>query len=420
MKSTSRPFPGSPRAACVSLALTICAALLASAVPASAVTITVKSADGAGEGFNDNTGVAPVGGNPKTTLGQQRMYVFQYAADIWGLRLDGELPVVVRGVFDNLGGNSVSATLGFAAPNTVHRDFLGAPEQSTWYVAALANQHYGTDLNDLTPGSCPTPLIENKCAEIRSQFNASVDNQTVLGAVDFYYGLDGNAGSDIDFLTVALHEIGHGLGIISLVDSPVSGTTPDIPPGSLYFNFADSYSRLLQDPEFSPSQFHMMANNQRVLAMVDDEALVLAGSSVKNRSSALLDGKRNDGAVQAFAPSTFISGSSTSHFDVDAFPDELMEPFFTTSEARDLHLSLGLLEDVGWDLNDVPRCGDPNDDGNFSASDSLIVLKGAVGSTSCPKYACDVNGAGGVTAGDALILLKYAVGQSVTLECPLI
>lgn len=36
-----------------------------------------------GAGFNDPTPRAPVGGNPGTTLGQQRLFAFEHAAAIW-------------------------------------------------------------------------------------------------------------------------------------------------------------------------------------------------------------------------------------------------------------------------------------------------------------------------------------------------
>ena len=51
---------------------------------ASAATLTIVNIDGPGEGFNDATPATPVGGNPGTTIGAQRLYVFQYAASIWG------------------------------------------------------------------------------------------------------------------------------------------------------------------------------------------------------------------------------------------------------------------------------------------------------------------------------------------------
>ena len=57
---------------------------------AGAATITIVNNNAAGVGFNDPTPVAPVGGNPGVTLGAQRLYIFQYAASIWGA-LTGEL-----------------------------------------------------------------------------------------------------------------------------------------------------------------------------------------------------------------------------------------------------------------------------------------------------------------------------------------
>ena len=65
-------------------------ALLAAAMSAelqAAATIVIINNDGANEGFNDPTPVAPVGGNTGTTLGQQRLNAFQHAAGIWGARL---------------------------------------------------------------------------------------------------------------------------------------------------------------------------------------------------------------------------------------------------------------------------------------------------------------------------------------------
>lgn len=47
-------------------------------------TINIINNDGPNEGFNDPTPVLPEGGNPGTTLGQQRLNVFNYAAGIGG------------------------------------------------------------------------------------------------------------------------------------------------------------------------------------------------------------------------------------------------------------------------------------------------------------------------------------------------
>ena len=45
-----------------------------------AATIVIVNQNAVGVGFNDPSAVAPVGGNPGTTLGQQRLLAFQHAA----------------------------------------------------------------------------------------------------------------------------------------------------------------------------------------------------------------------------------------------------------------------------------------------------------------------------------------------------
>src|SRR5262252_5589293 len=97
-------------------------------------TITIINVDGPGEGFNDPTPVAPVGGNPGTTIGQQRLNVFQYAADVWGSMLDSNVEIIVVASFDPLGPN----VLGQAGATSVFRDFPGAGFPDTWYGKALA------------------------------------------------------------------------------------------------------------------------------------------------------------------------------------------------------------------------------------------------------------------------------------------
>ncbi len=60
------------------------ALLFGTAVVANAASIVIVNKDAVGVGFNDPTVAAPVGGNAGTTLGQQRLNVFQAAASIWG------------------------------------------------------------------------------------------------------------------------------------------------------------------------------------------------------------------------------------------------------------------------------------------------------------------------------------------------
>src|SRR5215470_20213536 len=112
MTSPRRSSRPAPTRLAAGLAL---AALLAHA---HAATITIVNNDGAGEGFNDPTVVSPVGGNPGTTLGAQRLNAFQFAANIWGAQLTSSVTIFVDATMDPLFCDSTSATLGQAGASS--------------------------------------------------------------------------------------------------------------------------------------------------------------------------------------------------------------------------------------------------------------------------------------------------------------
>jgi hypothetical protein len=94
-------------------------AFLCLAASAQAATITIVNNDTAGEGFNDLTPAAPVGGNSGTTIGQQRLIVFQQAAAIWGGILPSAVEIRVNATFDPLTCTSTSAVLGSCGATSV-------------------------------------------------------------------------------------------------------------------------------------------------------------------------------------------------------------------------------------------------------------------------------------------------------------
>jgi hypothetical protein len=61
----------------------------------------------------------------------------------------------------------------------------------------------------------------------------------------------------------------------------------------------------------------------------------------------------NQGCVRMFAPNPVISGSSVSHFHVDATPDLLMEPALNTSIFNHTDLTLPLFADIDWSTNNL-------------------------------------------------------------------
>jgi hypothetical protein len=196
-------------------------ALLLSAFATSAfasANIVIINMDGPGEGFNDATPAAPVGGNPGTTIGQQRLNCFTQAASIWGSILTSSVTIQIQAAFNPLTCTATSAVLGSAGPRFVEFGFTGAEFANYWYHEALACKEAGVDLTPL--GDPGLPPGDNG-SDINAQFNSNLGQAGCLTGSGWYYGFDHNEGGLIDLLAVLLHEFGHGLGF----STTTSGTT---------------------------------------------------------------------------------------------------------------------------------------------------------------------------------------------------
>jgi hypothetical protein len=200
------------------LSLFAVAGLLAVNAPAfGAANIIIVNTDGPGEGFNDPTPAAPVGGNNGTTLGQQRLNAFQFAADVWGSILTSQVPIYIQASFDPLACTATGATLGAAGAIQIFANFPGREYDNTWYHVALANKLAGADLAPGANGSDADDIV--------AFFNSNLGKPGCLVGSGFYLGLDANHGNFIDLATVLLHEFGHGLGFANFV-TETSGAQP--------------------------------------------------------------------------------------------------------------------------------------------------------------------------------------------------
>jgi len=298
------------------------AAVVALATVAHGATIVVVNQDSPGEGFNDPAPVAAVGGNPGTTLGGQRLKAFQYAADIWAATLVSGVTIDVDATMDPLSCDATSATLGQAGPTSVVRDFPDAISTGTWYAVALANKLAGTDL-------------AADEGDVTAQFN-DVIGTTCPFAVGWYYGLDGNAPPNtIDFVTVVLHELAHGLGFLTLVDDVT---------GAEFQNHPDAFERYLTDDGVG---WTTMSDAQRQWSAVHSGHLVWTGPAVLANAGTLTSGRDASGNVLLYAPDPVEEGSSVSHWDTSLVPDQLLEPVYTTA-IHEPSLALLALADIGW------------------------------------------------------------------------
>jgi len=295
-----------------------------------AATITVINLDGAGEGFNDPAPFTPVGGNPSITLGAARLLAFQHAAFLWGRCLNSTDTIFIDANFDPLPCSAVSAVLGSAGAKTVHRDFVGAPVPNTWYSQALAN------------ALSPAPDLAPFTADIGATFNSSIDNNNAcLNGTNWYYGLDANPpGTDIDFVTVVMHELAHGLGFQTYVNKST---------GMLFNGFNDVYMLNLEQHGAATPTWPAMSNAQRASSATGDPNLHWTGANVQVGGLAipLTAGQHASGHVRMHGPSTLQPGSSVSHFSTALFPNEVMEPSYTGPN-HNPGLAIQLMQDIGW------------------------------------------------------------------------
>lgn len=205
------------------LALAAAACMCANA---HAAEIRVVNADPANQGLNDPTPLAPAGGNPGRSVGEQRRIAYQYAADLWGAMLVSAAEIRVEASFQPLRCDASGTVLGSAGTVPIYVLTEGGdPNTAMLYHGALADALLGTDLD---AGTANAGRVD-----IRSRFNASYgrtnpDGTPCSPGSGWYYGLDGNTPVGLtSFLDTVMHEIAHGLGFSGFgnvsTGAPLSG-----------------------------------------------------------------------------------------------------------------------------------------------------------------------------------------------------
>lgn len=261
------------------------AALLAfgAAASASAATITITTRDAAGVGFNDPTVVAPVGGNPGTTLGAQRLFVYQYVAGIWGAALTSPVNITVSAGWEALTCTATTAVLGSAGAWNIWHDFSGGTP-GTWYPQALANKLHGTDLSAGFPDVSGYDNVD-----IKTQFNVNLGNTGCLDGTTFYLGVDGLAGAKVNFVETLLHELGHGLGFSVLTVQTSTGYRV-LPDGSAYSatgGLPSIWEGFMYDNTAGKSWL-AMTNNERKASAINPLGLAWTGPQAVAAAAATL------------------------------------------------------------------------------------------------------------------------------------
>ena len=248
----------------------------------------------------------------------QAQAAFQAAVDVWSNLITSPVPILVNAQFVAL----PPGVLGSAGAAYITRDFTGAPQAGTWFVAAVANARAGVDLQ-------PT------LGDINANFSSAFAN--------FYFGTDGNTpAGQYDFMTVVLHELGHGLGFAGAAG--VSGGLGTVGTGG----FPVSYDRRVVNGSLqSLTDTTLFPNSSAALATQLQSANLFWNGPAAMAANAGI-------RPRLYAPGAFQQGSSYSHLDDLTYPagtpNSLMTPAIGTAES--IHspgpIALGVFTDIGW------------------------------------------------------------------------
>jgi len=249
---------------------------------------------------------------------------FQYAVDILETELTSSVMIDLIANWIPLAPN----VLGAAGTTYNARNHPSFPLSNTWYSAALANALVGIDL-------------QGSIHDINAYFNSNFAN--------WYLGTDGlTPTGQYDFVSVVLHEIIHGLGFFGSM-------TVSVGVGS----WGNS------TPPISPYVYDLYAvngSNQRLLntTLFPNPSTALGTQLTSNNifydgtSAVIGNGGTNP---KLYTPSTWVQGSSYSHWDDATYPagniNSLMTHALGTAEAihHPGYITRGLFKDIGWTID---------------------------------------------------------------------
>lgn len=217
-------------------------------------------ADDPDTGFND------------PALGESRRAAMDFVANRWARKLGSGQVVNVQATFEELSCTEDGGTvLAAAGPTFVFKDFpRGDP--GVWYPGPMAEAIARDDLSGGAPGN-PADLV--------IFFNSAIDEACLGDGTGYYYGLDGNTpDSEFSFVTVAMHEMAHGLGFLGLAN---------LESGKLFQNDPDIFTTFMFDNDLGESWDEMRRKKRRKSA-VNTGGVVFTGKKTRRGAKKLLEG----------------------------------------------------------------------------------------------------------------------------------
>ena len=253
---------------------------------------------------------------------------FEYAVSIWEHIIESDIPIYIEakwGTLSDEDGNT-NTILGQAGPTDYYADFEYAPRKNRYYPISVVEK---ITKSEISGSSSP---------DIDASFNKGIK---------WYYGTDGKTPDLLyDFVTVVLHEIGHGLGFTGFFK--VTGNMGLY--GREYGETGDA------------SAFDIMVVNSKHEHLTDTTIFKMPSASLYSAfTSNLLYANSQAATVnnggnkpKLYAPTKWDKGSSIYHLNDGTYPfsneNSLMTHAIGKGEA--VHdpgpITKGILADIGW------------------------------------------------------------------------
>ena len=254
---------------------------------------------------------------------------FQRAVDIWSSLLIATVTIEIEASFTTF----------------EEEDTLGAARPSTAFCS--------------TTVCTPVGLVNQLVDEDRKPDDPDI-LVTISSSKDWYFGLDGQPGEDqFDFVSVVLHEIGHGLGFSDSFKIDES-------TGEAEYGLGDDNIPMVFDHFILDKKFDQLVDEDEYTNPSTELTDAVTGITLFWAGSKTLTANGGFYPVLLWAPEEY-SGSSVAHLDLYAYPhgtsNTLMNPRQPRGNASHEpgSLMLAMLDDMGWTIRDqtlqIPQFG---------------------------------------------------------------
>lgn len=253
-------------------------------------------------------------------LPEPAIQAFDYAVSIWEHVVQSPIPIRIQANWRTRDAN----ILGSCGPED-YKTFEGAPRDNLYYPIALVEKLTKTEITG--PG----------VPDMTATFNKDVK---------WYFGTDGNTPDSLyDFVSVVLHEIGHGLGITGFFFETSGGT------GAYGYNeFGDAavFDNLVIRGNGNQLLDSLVYPNQSS-ELID---AFTSGDLFANSPVAIADA--GPYKPKLYAPAEWNDGSSIYHLNDASYPNGNVNSLMThaVGKGEAVHdpgpITKGLIADIGW------------------------------------------------------------------------